>query len=345
MTRAHSTKRCARPWPRLCAVKPSLGSMSRATASLASRWVSGSITGHGGAIPGSVWRASSPVCTAPLRYSGHDAIRADIDRFKSALAAAGAAEGFMTAVAPASCARIGNRHYKNDEEFLYACAEAMREEYQAIVEAGLVLQLDDPCLAEGWDQVNPEPSVNDYRALVTRWIEALNHAIRGLPQDRIRLHLCWGSWHGPHVTDIPIRDILEAVLKANVGASRSRPAMSATSMNGRCGARSNFPTTRSSCPGSSVTPPMSSNTPNSSPTGSCALPSWSGASGSSPRPIAALAAGSIPRSPGPSSRPSPRVQRWPAKSCGADPRARMARRRAAADPPSVKRWHRKGRVP
>src|SRR5579871_2472826 len=218
MTRAHSTKRCARPWPRLCAVKPSLGSMSRATASLASRWVSGSITGHGGAIPGSVWRASSPVCTAPLRYSGHDAIRADIDRFKSALAAAGAAEGFMTAVAPASCARIGNRHYKNDEEFLYACAEAMREEYQAIVEAGLVLQLDDPCLAEGWDQVNPEPSVNDYRALVTRWIEALNHAIRGLPQDRIRLHLCWGSWHGPHVTDIPIRDILEAVLKANVGA-------------------------------------------------------------------------------------------------------------------------------
>ena len=163
-------------------------------------------------------RPPSPVCTAPLRYSGHDAIRADIDRFKSALAAAGAAEGFMTAVAPASCARIGNRHYKNDEEFLYACAEAMREEYQAIVEAGLVLQLDDPCLAEGWDQVNPEPSVNDYRALVTRWIEALNHAIRGLPQDRIRLHLCWGSWHGPHVTDIPIRDILEAVLKANVGA-------------------------------------------------------------------------------------------------------------------------------
>ena len=78
--------------------------------------------------------------------------------------------------------------------------------------------LDDPCLAEGWDQVNPEPSVADYQKLATTWIEALNHSIAGLPADRIRLHLCWGSWHGPHVTDIPIRDILEPVLKAKVGA-------------------------------------------------------------------------------------------------------------------------------
>jgi 5-methyltetrahydropteroyltriglutamate--homocysteine methyltransferase len=94
----------------------------------------------------------------------------------------------------------------------------MREEYKAIVDAGVVLQLDDPCLAEGWDQVNPEPSVEDYRELVGLWIAALNHAIRGLPPERIRLHLCWGSWHGPHVTDIPMRDIIEVVLKANVGA-------------------------------------------------------------------------------------------------------------------------------
>jgi 5-methyltetrahydropteroyltriglutamate--homocysteine methyltransferase len=163
-------------------------------------------------------RPPTPVCVAPLSYAGGAMIKADIANFQAALKAAGIAEGFMTAVAPASCARIGNRYYKSDEEFLFACAEAMREEYKAIVEAGIVLQLDDPCLAEGWDQVNPEPSIADYRKLVATWIAALNHAIGGLPADRIRLHLCWGSWHGPHVTDIPIRDIIEEVLAANVGA-------------------------------------------------------------------------------------------------------------------------------
>ncbi len=163
-------------------------------------------------------RPPSPVCTGPLRYTGHDMINADIARFKAALAAAGVEEGFMTAVAPASCARIANEYYKTEEEFLFACADAMREEYKAIVDAGIILQLDDPCIAEGWDQVNPEPKVEDYRKLATRWIEALNHALRGLPQERIRFHLCWGSWHGPHVTDIAMRDIVEVMLKVNAQA-------------------------------------------------------------------------------------------------------------------------------
>jgi 5-methyltetrahydropteroyltriglutamate--homocysteine methyltransferase len=163
-------------------------------------------------------RPPTPVCTSALSYTGHDAIAADIARFKVALASAGIEEGFMTAVAPASCARIANAYYKSDEEFLYACADAMREEYKAIVDAGIVLQLDDPCLAEGWDQVNPEPTIADYQKLAATWIDALNHALRGLPQDCIRLHLCWGSWHGPHVTDIAMRDIIEVVLRANVGA-------------------------------------------------------------------------------------------------------------------------------
>jgi len=171
-----------------------------------------------GITTGSGPRPATPICTGPLGYAGGDSIKADIANFKAALAASGIAEGFMTAVAPASCARIGNTYYKSDAEFLYACADAMREEYKAIVDAGIVLQLDDPCLAEGWDQVNPEPSVADYQKLTATWIEALNHAIRGLPPDRVRLHLCWGSWHGPHVTDIPIRDIIEVVLKAKVGA-------------------------------------------------------------------------------------------------------------------------------
>jgi 5-methyltetrahydropteroyltriglutamate--homocysteine methyltransferase len=171
-----------------------------------------------GITTGSGSRPLTPICTGPLGYAGGDMIRADIANFRAALAASGVDEGFMTAVAPASCARIGNTYYKSDEEFLHACADAMREEYKAIVDAGIVLQLDDPCLAEGWDQVNPEPSVADYQKLAAQWIEALNHAISGLPPDRIRLHLCWGSWHGPHVTDIPIRDIIEVVLKAKVGA-------------------------------------------------------------------------------------------------------------------------------
>jgi 5-methyltetrahydropteroyltriglutamate--homocysteine methyltransferase len=163
-------------------------------------------------------RPPAPICVAPLTYKGQDAINADIANLKAALAVAGVEEGFMTAVAPASCARIGNNYYKTDEEFLYACAEAMREEYRAIVDAGIVLQFDDPCVAEGWDQVNPEPTVAEYQKLATTWIEALNHAIKGLPPDRLRFHLCWGSWHGPHTTDIPMRDIVEVMLRANVGA-------------------------------------------------------------------------------------------------------------------------------
>ena len=163
-------------------------------------------------------RPPAPVCVGPLSYAGHDMIRHDIANFKSALAASGVEEGFMTAVAPGSCSRIGNRYYKSEEEFLYACAEAMREEYKAIVEAGIILQLDDPAIAENWDMINPEPRVEDYKNFSRVRVDALNHAIRGLPKDRIRFHLCWGSWHGPHVTDIAMRDIVEVMLAVDVQA-------------------------------------------------------------------------------------------------------------------------------
>jgi 5-methyltetrahydropteroyltriglutamate--homocysteine methyltransferase len=159
-----------------------------------------------------------PVCTGPLTYTGQEAIRADIAHFKTALQAAGIDEGFMTSIAPGSASRIGNEHYKTEEEFLYACADAMREEYRAIIDAGLVLQLDDPAVAENWDMINPAPSVEGYKKFATVRIEALNHALRGLPQDRIRFHLCWGSWHGPHVTDIPMRDIVDVMLAVNCQA-------------------------------------------------------------------------------------------------------------------------------
>jgi 5-methyltetrahydropteroyltriglutamate--homocysteine methyltransferase len=159
-----------------------------------------------------------PVCVGPITYTGQAAIAADIANFKAALEANGFSEGFMTSIGPGSASRIGNEHYKSDEEFVFACAEAMREEYKAIVDAGLILQIDDPAIAENFDQINPEPSVEDYRKFTMPRVEALNHALRGLPRDRIRFHLCWGSWHGPHTSDIAMRDIVEVMLKIDAGA-------------------------------------------------------------------------------------------------------------------------------
>jgi 5-methyltetrahydropteroyltriglutamate--homocysteine methyltransferase len=160
-------------------------------------------------------RPPAPVCVGPITYIGQEALAADIANFKAAMAATGVTEGFMTSVAPGSASRIANEYYKTDEELLYACADAMREEYKAIVDAGLILQLDDPAIAENWDMVNPEPTVADYQKFSMVRVDALNHAIKGLPQDRIRFHLCWGSWHGPHMTDIPMRDIVDVMLAIN----------------------------------------------------------------------------------------------------------------------------------
>jgi 5-methyltetrahydropteroyltriglutamate--homocysteine methyltransferase len=163
-------------------------------------------------------RPPAPVCVGPITYIGHDAVQTDIANFKAAMQALGVREGFMSSVSPGSASRIANQHYKSEEELIYACADAMREEYRAIVDAGLILQLDDPAIAENWDMVNPEPAVEDYRKFSMVRVEAVNHAIRGLPQDRIRFHLCWGSWHGPHMTDIPMRDIVPVMLAINAGA-------------------------------------------------------------------------------------------------------------------------------
>ena len=162
--------------------------------------------------------ATWPVCVGPVVYQGQDAIAADIARFKAALAACGIEQGFMTSVAPGSASRLTNTYYKTDEELLFACADAMREEYKAVIDAGLILQLDDPSIAENWDMINPEPAVEDYKKFSMIRVEALNHAIKGLPEDRMRFHLCWGSWHGPHTTDIPLRDIVDVMLAINCQA-------------------------------------------------------------------------------------------------------------------------------
>jgi 5-methyltetrahydropteroyltriglutamate--homocysteine methyltransferase len=156
-----------------------------------------------------------PVVTGPLRYTGQDAVKADIANFKTALGVVKAEEGFITSVAPGSFARRQNQYYKSDEEFLYALADALKEEYKAILDAGLVLQLDDPGLPDNWDMTNPEPALADYKKFAMVRIEALNHALKGLPQERIRYHICWGSWHGPHVTDVPLASIVDVMLKVD----------------------------------------------------------------------------------------------------------------------------------
>jgi 5-methyltetrahydropteroyltriglutamate--homocysteine methyltransferase len=170
----------------------------------------------GAALPN---RASvAPVCRGPITYRGQQEVARDIADMRAAMAAAGVADGFLNSVAPGSCARFGNAYYADDEEMMYACADAMREEYTAIIESGLVLQLDDPAIAENWDQINPAPSVAEYRRFTRKRVEALNYAIRGLPAERIRFHLCWGSWHGPHTTDLPMADLVDVMLEVNAGA-------------------------------------------------------------------------------------------------------------------------------
>jgi 5-methyltetrahydropteroyltriglutamate--homocysteine methyltransferase len=163
-------------------------------------------------------RPRRPVCTAPIKYVGHAAIAADIANLKKAMAAAGVQEGFMCSIGPGSFARGEDLHYKTEEEFVFAAADAMREEYKAIVDAGIVLQIDDPSLPDNWDMINPEPPLAEFKKFERARMEALNHALRGLPADRIRFHICWGSWHGPHTTDIPLQDIADLVLSVNAGA-------------------------------------------------------------------------------------------------------------------------------
>ncbi|GIG28496.1 cobalamin-independent methionine synthase II family protein [Cellulomonas marina] len=159
-----------------------------------------------------------PEAVGDLTYTGQDAIAADVRHLRAALDATGAPEGFVTSLAPGSAARIHDATGRSDEEFLYAWADVLREEYTAIIDAGLVLQIDDPSVAESWDQIEPEPSLEDYLAFTRLRVEALNHALRGLPKDRIRFHLCWGSWHGPHTTDLPMADIVSTMLGVHAGA-------------------------------------------------------------------------------------------------------------------------------
>jgi 5-methyltetrahydropteroyltriglutamate--homocysteine methyltransferase len=159
-----------------------------------------------------------PVQVGPVTYVGHDQVQADIVNMKAAMEANGVDEGFITAVSPGSAARIGNEYYETEEEFIFACADALKQEYKAIVDAGLILQIDDPSIAENWDQITPEPTVEDYRKFTQIRVDAINHALEGIPEDRVRVHICWGSWHGPHTTDIEFRHIVDLMLQIKAQA-------------------------------------------------------------------------------------------------------------------------------
>jgi 5-methyltetrahydropteroyltriglutamate--homocysteine methyltransferase len=157
-------------------------------------------------------------CVAPLSYVGQDAVQADIANFRAALQGTPVEEAFLPAIAPGTIEHwLGNAYYPNAEAYLFGIADALHEEYQAIVNAGFILQIDDPGMADGW-QINRDASVAQYRTLAELHVEALNHALRGLPEDRVRYHMCWGSYHGPHKHDIPLREIVDLVLRVRAQA-------------------------------------------------------------------------------------------------------------------------------
>jgi 5-methyltetrahydropteroyltriglutamate--homocysteine methyltransferase len=156
-----------------------------------------------------------PVCVGPVAYRGQAALRAEIDSLKAALASADVAEGFMSSTAPADIVYAApNEHYQTEVDYLHAVADAMKEEYQAIIDAGLVLQIDDPMIPAYWDlMLTQGVDIPKYHRYCEERIDVLNHALAGIPQDRVRYHICWGSHHGPHVSDIPIKDVIPLLLK------------------------------------------------------------------------------------------------------------------------------------
>ena len=159
------------------------------------------------------------ICVGPIKYTGQAELQRDIDNFKAALKTAKVEEAFLPVAAPASVIPDRkNEYYKSDDDCMAAIAAAMRTEYKMIIDAGFVVQLDDARNAVTYDRMVPPASFADYRRWLATQVDIINHAIAGLPQDRIRYHVCWGSWPGPHVSDVPLKDIVDLILQVKVGA-------------------------------------------------------------------------------------------------------------------------------
>ncbi len=164
--------------------------------------------------------ASRPACIGPITYSGEAAVKRDLADLKAA-DAAGIKEAFVTSIAVGSLemfCRGQNAHYARAEDFLDAIAKALAVEYRAIIDAGFLLQLDDPGLPDTWDMLDPHPTLEQYKSYALLRIEALNQALAGIPEDRVRYHICWGSWHGPHTADLPLKDIADVMLRVKAQA-------------------------------------------------------------------------------------------------------------------------------
>lgn len=175
-------------------------------------------TAAGLGTSGPAARAPRLTCTGPITYKGHAELQRDIANLERALAGADVAEAFMPAVSPSNVEEWqANAYYATSEEFVAAIAEAMREEYRAIVDAGLVLQIDDPRMLTYYN-VTPGATVADCRRWAERRVETLNHALRGLPRDRIRFHTCYGINIGPRVHDMEVKDMIDMILRVNAGA-------------------------------------------------------------------------------------------------------------------------------
>ncbi len=163
--------------------------------------------------------STDSICVRPIVYTGQAELQRDIDDFKAALDGADVEDAFLPVAAPSSVIPDRkNEYYASDDECLQAIADAMRTEYRMIVDAGFILQLDDARAAVTYDRMVPPASFADYRTWVARHVEILNHALDGIPEDRVRYHVCWGSWPGPHTTDVPFKDIVDLILQVRVGA-------------------------------------------------------------------------------------------------------------------------------
>ena len=160
-------------------------------------------------------RVAPRVCVGPVKYLGRRFLERDIANLKSALAEAGAAEGFVPSAGPIP--QDANEHYRSEEDYFEAYGEAMREEYQAILDAGLYLQIDDPRLVSSWDS-RTEMDLAQYRKWMQRRIEFLNHALRGFPEERVRFHTCYGVNFGPRTSDLQLEQVLDLIYTIRAGA-------------------------------------------------------------------------------------------------------------------------------
>ena len=159
------------------------------------------------------------MCNAPVKYTGHAAIQRDIQNLRAAVGEKRAEDVFMTAVSPATLQILPNEYYKSPEEYTWALAEAIRDEYKAITDAGFILQIDDPALVDIYDWwFSLKGDLAGYRKWAAFQVEAVNHALEGIPEDRVRFHICWGSWHGPHQGDVQLKDVVDLLLKVKAQA-------------------------------------------------------------------------------------------------------------------------------